>query len=67
MGRKDKKVDSEPESDESEEYVVEKILDKRIVKGKVCLQQIILRKYCFYFVLHCDITSNAIRFDDVVR
>lgn len=41
MGRKDKKVDSEPESDESEEYVVEKILDKRIVKGKVCLQQII--------------------------
>lgn len=42
MGKKDKKGDTSDGSSE-EEYVVEKVLDKRTVKGKVSLA------YFFYF------------------
>lgn len=37
MGKKDKKGDASDGSSE-EEYVVEKVLDKRLVKGKVSVQ-----------------------------
>lgn len=40
MGKKDKKGDTSDGSSE-EEYVVEKVLDKRTVKNKVRLHQLI--------------------------
>jgi hypothetical protein len=35
MGKKDKKGDQNSEGSTEEEYVVEKVLDRRTVKGKV--------------------------------
>lgn len=41
MGKKDKKGDNSDASSVEEEYVVEKVLDKRTVKGKVRMSGIL--------------------------